>query len=56
MQQQQPVYGNGQRSGVITNLTNVEFEMWEESYSEESGDVVAHVCTIKLVHKGWHIW
>ena len=38
------VYGNGQRSGVITNLTIAEFEMREESYSEESGDVVVIPC------------
>ena len=38
------IYGNGQRSGVITNLTIEEFEMREESYSEECGDVVVIPC------------
>ena len=38
------VYGNGQRSGVITNLTIAEYEMREESYTEESGDMVVIPC------------
>ena len=38
------VYGNGQRSGAITNLTIQEFEIREESYSEESGDMVVIPC------------
>ena len=37
-------YGNRQRSGVITNLTIEECEMWEESYSEECGDMVEIPC------------
>ena len=41
------IYGNGQRSGVITNLTIEEYEMREESYSEECGDVVV---VIPCVH------
>ncbi|XP_065919571.1 uncharacterized protein [Dysidea avara] len=38
------IYGNGQRSGAISNLTVAEFEMREESYSEESGDMVVIPC------------
>ena len=38
------IYGNGQRLGVITNLTIEEFEIREESYSEEYGDVVVIPC------------
>ena len=38
------MYGNGQRSGAITNLTIAEFEMREETYKDECGDMVVIPC------------
>lgn len=38
------MYGNGQRSGTITNLTIAEFEMREETYNDECGDMVVIPC------------